>query len=58
MFELRIQFGAGYRIYFARVGATIILLLCAGDKSSQNRDILTAKEYWNNYRSQIDETKN
>ena len=46
MFELPFHFGAGYRIYFAEVENTIVLLLCAGDKSSQARDMERAKEYW------------
>jgi putative addiction module killer protein len=39
IFELRLDFGAGYRIYFAYRGTKIILLLCGGDKSSQQNDI-------------------
>ena len=50
VFELRFHFGAGYRIYFAEVGNTIVLLLCAGDKSSQARDIERAKNYWLQYK--------
>jgi putative addiction module killer protein len=41
--ELRIDHGPGYRVYFARRGKTVIVLLCAGDKSSQAKDILRAK---------------
>ena len=46
VFELRVQFGAGYRIYFGEVDNIIVLLLCGGDKSSQARDIDRAKTYW------------
>lgn len=48
--ELRIDYGSGYRIYFGQIGTTIVLLLCGGDKSTQNRDILKAIEYWLEYR--------
>ena len=44
--ELRIHVGAGYRVYIARHGETMIILLCGGDKSSQNRDIEKAKSFW------------
>jgi putative addiction module killer protein len=44
--EFRINYGQGYRLYFAQVGATLVLLLCGGDKSTQNQDIIRAKHYW------------
>jgi putative addiction module killer protein len=47
--ELRINYGPGYRVYFGQIGSTIVLLLCGGDKSTQEQDIEKAKEYWSNY---------
>ena len=41
--ELRIHHGPGYRIDFHRRGKTVVILLCGGDKSSQTKDIKTAK---------------
>ncbi len=42
--EMRIDHGPGYRVYFTRRGHTIYVLLCGGDKSTQARDIKTAKQ--------------
>ena len=50
--ELRIDFGPGYRVYFIRHGREIILLLCGGDKSTQPRDIETAKRLAEEWREE------
>jgi len=44
--ELRYHFGSGYRIYFTERNDTLVILLCAGDKSSQSEDIKLAKLYF------------
>ncbi len=41
--ELRIDYGPGYRIYFQKRGNVFVILLCGGDKRTQDRDIKTAK---------------
>jgi len=50
VFELRMPFGPGYRLYFAREGEAVVLLLCGGEKDSQQRDIERARSYWQDYR--------
>lgn len=42
--EFRVNYGPGYRLYFARRGSVVVVLLCGGDKSSQKRDIRRAIE--------------
>lgn len=42
--ELRIHYGPGYRIYYTIRGITVVILLCAGDKSTQRKDIQRAKQ--------------
>jgi putative addiction module killer protein len=42
--EMKIDYGPGYRVYYKRTGKTITLILCGGDKSTQDKDIKRAKE--------------
>ena len=51
--ELRLDFGAGYRIYFGQDGHVLIILLCGGNKSTQQRDIVKARTYWADYLRRI-----
>ena len=49
VYENKIDFGPGYRIYFAHDGEKIIILLGGGTKKGQSRDIRRAQEYWKDY---------
>jgi putative addiction module killer protein len=49
--ELRVHYGPGYRIYLGRQARAVVLLLCAGDKPTQSRDIARAKRYWREHRN-------
>ena len=59
LYELRIDWGPGYRVYFASVGKARVLLLCGGDKRKQTSDIQRALQYWQDYRERTgaDETE-
>jgi putative addiction module killer protein len=50
--ELRFDFGKGYRVYCGEDGNTFVILLIGGDKSSQEKDIKKALEYWEEYHEQ------
>src|ERR1041384_3343197 len=52
VWEARLDFGPGYRIYFGREGTVVVLLLCGGDKSTQKKDIRRAKRYWEQYQEE------
>lgn len=47
--ELKIDYGPGYRIYFGNDGSKTVILLCGGDKSTQNSDVRLAQAYWADY---------
>jgi putative addiction module killer protein len=49
VFELRVDLGPGYRVYFGRDGETVVILLNGGEKRSQESDIKRAKGYWSDY---------
>lgn len=53
VWELRVDVGSGYRVYYARDGRTIVLLPCAGDKSTQASDIDKAVKYWLDYQRRL-----
>jgi len=50
VFELKMDFGPGYRVYFGRDGKTIIILLGGGSKRRQSVDIAAAIEHWKRYK--------
>ena len=50
LFELRIDWGPGYRVYYAMLGRVCVLLLCGGDKRKQSSDIDRALEYLKDYK--------
>lgn len=52
VWELRIDYGPGYRVYFGKKGLALIILLLGGNKGSQDRDIEKAKRYWAAYREE------
>jgi putative addiction module killer protein len=50
VFELRVDYGPGYRIYCAAHGNELVILLCGGDKRKQTQDIETAHAYWQDFK--------
>jgi putative addiction module killer protein len=51
LFEYKIDFGPGYRIYFGKDGESIVIILGGGKKKRQQQDINTAKAYWQDYKA-------
>jgi putative addiction module killer protein len=50
VYELKIDYGPGYRVYYGLEKKTVVLLLVGGDKSSQKKDINQAKIYWKDHK--------
>jgi len=50
VYELKIDYGPGYRVYFGYDGPKVVILLAGGTKKRQEKDIETAKKRWNNYK--------
>jgi putative addiction module killer protein len=50
VFEYRIDFGPGYRVYFGKDGDAVVILLCGGTKKRQDRDIAMAHDRWVDYK--------
>ena len=55
VFELRIHYGPGYRVYYGELERVVVILLCGGTKRSQRRDIERAKAYWQDLRNRSNE---
>jgi putative addiction module killer protein len=54
VWELRVDLGPGYRVYYAVDGARIVLLLTGGDKKTQDSDISRACDYWRDWQTRSD----
>ena len=57
VFENRIDFGPGYRVYFGKDGETLVILLGGGTQKEQHRDIATAQARWNDYKKRAGEMR-
>ncbi len=57
VFELKVDYGPGYRVYYAIEGKAVVLLLIGGDNSTQGKDIAKAQEYWMDYKGRKKDEK-
>ena len=55
VWEMRIDVGAGYRVYYAQARSQVVLLLCGGDKRTQDADIDRAVRHWQDWQWRSDE---
>jgi putative addiction module killer protein len=51
VYEAKIDYGPGYRIYYGKDGEALVILLLCGDKRAQDKDIEVARDYWKDYKS-------
>jgi putative addiction module killer protein len=57
VWEMRVDVGSGYRVYYAISRRRVVLLLCGGDKRSQDEDIARAVQYWHDWQRRTDDEK-
>lgn len=57
VWELHIDVGPGYRVYYGLSGHRVVLLLCGGDKRTQDTDITRAVGYWQDWQRRTDDEK-
>lgn len=57
VWEMRVDVGPGYRVYYAIADKEVVLLLCGGDKKSQDADIQMAVKYWKDWRERQQDDK-
>jgi len=55
VFEMRLDYGPGYRVYYAKYGRFVIILLGGGDKGSQNADLRSARRLWEELKNALKE---
>lgn len=54
VYELRMTFGSGYRVYFAGEGDRMVIILGGGDKSTQAKELINAQALWRAYKNEIE----
>jgi putative addiction module killer protein len=57
VWEMRVDVGGGYRVYYAQSGSQVVLLLCGGDKRTQDADIERAVRHWQDWQRRPDDER-
>lgn len=55
IYEVKLDFGPGYRVYFGKRGVVIVVLVGGGDKSTQKKDMAAARKWWKEHGDEINE---